>query len=59
MDLCEYYTAEDTDNKNYEYLIYTYLFQGKVKPWNNRYLGLNEYYDVYKNCSTSSVRVQY
>lgn len=45
MDLCEKYTAEDTDEKKYNYLIYTYGLKGEVKPWNNRYLGLNEYYD--------------
>lgn len=45
MDLCEKYTAEDTDEKKYNYLIYTYGLHNKIKPWNNRYLGLNEYYD--------------
>lgn len=45
MDLREDYTTEDTDDKKYEYLIYTYALQGKAKPWNNRYLGLNEYYE--------------
>lgn len=47
MDLCENYTAENTDDQNYKYLIYTYSLHGKIKPWNNRYLGLNKYY---KNC---------
>lgn len=47
MDLKENYTAEDTNNKNNNYLIYTYCLKGKIKPWNNHYLGLNEYYD---NC---------
>lgn len=45
MDLREDYTAEDTDEKKHEYLIYTYALKGEVKPWNNRYLGLNEYYE--------------
>lgn len=47
MELCENYTVENTDDQNYKYLIYTYALHGKIKPWNNRYLGLNEYY---KNC---------
>ena len=45
MDLREEYTAEDTNEKKYNYLIYTYGLRGKIKPWNNRYLGLSEYYD--------------
>lgn len=44
MDLREEYTKEDTEERKYNYLIYTYALNGKIKPWNNRYLGLNEYY---------------
>ena len=45
MDLCEKYTIEDSADKKHGYLIYTYGLKGKVKPWNNRYLGLSKYYD--------------
>lgn len=45
MHLREDYTAEDTKEKKNNYLIYTYALKEKIKPWNNRYLGLKEYYD--------------
>lgn len=47
MDLKEEYTVEDTEKKKNNFLIYTYVLNGKLKPWNNRYLGLRAYYD---NC---------
>lgn len=45
MHLKENYTIEDTKNKKNNFLIYTYSFNGIVEPWNNRYLGLRNYYD--------------
>lgn len=50
MDLREEYTREDTDDIKHEYLIYTYNLKrtNYTKPWNNRFIGLNEYY---KNCN--------
>lgn len=47
MDLKEEYTVEDTDIRKNNYLIYTYNLKRSdyTKPWNNRYLGLREYYD--------------
>jgi len=43
MQIKEKYTLEN-DNKNNPTLIYTYCFTGKCELWNNRYLGLNNYY---------------
>ncbi len=49
MDLKERYTAEDTKEVSYNYLIYTYSLHGKkVKPWNNKYLGLVSHYEKCK-----------
>lgn len=47
MDLREEYTIEDTETKKHNYLIYTYDLKktGYIKPWNNRYLGLVNYYE--------------
>ena len=44
MQLKEEYTIEDKDKKH-NTLIYSYPLDGKLEPWNNRYLGLREYYD--------------
>ncbi len=54
MDLREDYTIEDTEEEKNQYLIYTYALKGKVKPWNNRYLGLNEYYEECTNLEQPS-----
>ncbi len=45
MMMKEDYIAEDTDTLKNNTLIYSYLLKGKLEPWNNRYLGLCEYYD--------------
>lgn len=45
MDLREKYTAEDTNKSKNNFLIYTYSFNGNLEAWNNRYLGLKEYFD--------------
>lgn len=49
MDLKEEYTVEDTETKKYNTIIYTYNLKktNYTKPWNNKFLGLNEYYE---NC---------
>lgn len=49
MDLREEYTVEDTETINHNWLIYTYILDNTndIKPWNNKYLGLDKYY---KNC---------
>lgn len=44
MSVKELYTAENK-NADKPTLIYTYNFTDKCELWNNRYLGLNEYYD--------------
>lgn len=45
MPLKEDYIAEDTeDHKNY-FIIYSYGLNGKLEPWNNKYLGLRSYCD--------------
>lgn len=49
MQLKEDYTIEDTDTKKNNTLIYSYSLSGKLDLWNNRYLGLCEYYDKLKN----------
>lgn len=46
MTFKEKYTIEDNDIPN-NWLIYTYSFNGDKKLWNNKYLGLSEYYE---NC---------
>lgn len=48
MHLREEYTKEDTEECKNQFLIYTYSFHDKIEPWNNRYLGLKEYYDSCK-----------
>lgn len=48
MDLREDYTKEDTEKCKNEFLIYTKGLAGKPEPWNNRYLGLKEYYEQCK-----------
>lgn len=45
MDLKEDYTAEDTKEFKYQYLIYTKGLNSKAKLWNNKYLGLQDYYN--------------
>lgn len=45
MHLKEEYTLEDTPTNKNDFLIYTYSFVKNIEPWNNRYLGLREYYD--------------
>lgn len=47
MDLREDYIAEDTDTVKNNFIIYTYGLNKKAEYWNNKYLGLREYYD---NC---------
>lgn len=44
MPFKEKYTAEDTDTYSYNRLIYTYNYTNKKEMWNNRFLGLNDYY---------------
>lgn len=46
MPFKEKYTMEDTDEFSYNRLIYTYNFTPKIEMWDNRYLGLNDYYMV-------------
>ncbi len=45
MQIKEDYTIEDTANKKNNTIIYSYGLKGKVQSWNNRFLGLREYYD--------------
>ncbi len=47
MQMKEDYTAEDTKTSKTDTLIYSYLLNEnkKLEPWNNKYLGLREYYD--------------
>lgn len=47
MQTKENYTIEDTDTEKQNTLIYSYSLKGDLELWNNRYLGLKEYYD---NC---------
>ncbi len=47
MQLKEDYTAEDTESIKQQTIIYSYSLNGKLELWNNKYLGLIEYYD---NC---------
>ena len=42
------YTAEDTDDKKLNVLIYSYSLNGKIELWNNKYLGLTKYYEKLK-----------
>ena len=45
MQLKENYTIEDTETNKNNYIIYSYSLNGRLQPWNNRYLGLKDYYD--------------
>lgn len=45
MQLKEDYTIEDTENYKNDFIIYSYSLNGKLQPWNNKYLGLKDYYD--------------
>lgn len=45
MELKEDYTIEDTENCKNDFIIYSYSLNGKLQPWNNKYLGLKDYYD--------------
>lgn len=44
MQLKENYTIEDTETIKNNTIIYSYSLNGKLELWNNRYLGLVEYY---------------
>lgn len=48
MQMKEKYTIEDTENLKSNTIIYSYSLNGKLELWNNKYLGLNEYYDRLK-----------
>ncbi len=48
MPLKEKYTIEDTKSHISNTLIYTYNFTEKKELWNNRYLGLSDYYNSRK-----------
>lgn len=48
METKESYTAEDTDNYKTQTLIYTHALSGELELWNNKYLGLREYYKSMK-----------
>ncbi len=48
MQMKENYTIEDTDTIKNNTIIYSYSLNGKLKLWNNKYLGLREYYDNLK-----------
>lgn len=48
MQLKENYTIEDTETVKNNTIIYSYSLNGKLDLWNNRYLGLSEYYDKCK-----------
>ncbi len=48
MQLKENYTIEDTETAKNNTIIYSYSLNGKLDLWNNRYLGLSEYYDKCK-----------
>ena len=45
MHYKEDYTIEDTEDNKTQTLIYTYVLNGELEPWNNKYLGLKEYYN--------------
>ena len=44
MEIKEDYTAEDTEDYKTQTLIYTYHLNGNLELWDNKYLGLREYY---------------
>lgn len=48
MQLREEYTIEDTDTIKRNTIIYSYSLNGKLEAWNNKYLGLTEYYNNLK-----------
>ena len=48
MQLKENYTVEDTEEYKNDFVIYSYCLKGSLEPWNNKYLGLKNYYD---NCN--------
>ena len=48
MTFKEKYTAED-EEISHNWWIYTYSLNGKQKFWNNRYIGLSEYYNELKD----------
>lgn len=48
MQLKEKYTIEDTEKYKSNTIIYSYSLNGKLKLWDNKYLGLREYYDNLK-----------
>lgn len=48
MKLREEYTIEDTDTIKRNTIIYSYSLNGKLEAWNNKYLGLTEYYNNLK-----------
>lgn len=48
MQMKENYTIEDTDTLKNNTIIYSYSLNGKLELWNNKYLGLREYYDNLK-----------
>lgn len=48
MQLKEEYTIEDTDTIKRNTIIYSYSLNGKLEAWNNKYLGLTEYYNNLK-----------
>lgn len=45
MQLREDYTIEDAVDYKNHFIIYSYSLGDKLEPWNNRYLGLRDYYD--------------
>ena len=42
MQLKEDYTIEDTEDYKNNFIIYSYSLNGKLEPWNNKYLGLKD-----------------
>ena len=44
MQVKEEYTVEDTINEKLNVIVYSYSLSGKIKLWNNKYLGLKKYY---------------
>lgn len=48
MTFKEKYTAED-EKVSHNWWIYTYSLKGKKDLWNNRYIGLSEYYNELKD----------
>ena len=57
MQLKEKYTLEDTKTSKTNTLIYSFSLNGKLDLWNNRYLGLREYYGSMK-CKGSDKNVK-